>query len=56
MAEYLDQFKILKTVSKVGDDEALYLVKQGLNLCILSLIYGNDTGLPTTYAKIIKKA
>ena len=31
VAEYLDQLKILKMTSKVGDDEALYLVKHGLN-------------------------
>jgi hypothetical protein len=27
VAEYLDQFEILKTISTVGNDEALYLVK-----------------------------
>jgi hypothetical protein len=36
VAEYLDQFKILKTISTVGNDEALYLVKRGLNPHILS--------------------
>jgi hypothetical protein len=40
----------------VGNDEALYLVKQGLNPRILSLIYGNDADLLTTYTEIIKKA
>jgi hypothetical protein len=56
VAEYLDQFEILKMISKVGDEEALYLVKWGLNLRILLLIYGNDADPPTTYAEIIKKA
>jgi hypothetical protein len=57
VAEYLDQFEILKTISTVGNDEALYLVKQGLNRPrILSLIYGNDADPPTTYTEIIKKA
>jgi hypothetical protein len=56
VAEYLDQFEILKTISTVGNDEALYLVKRGLNLRILSLIYGNDADPPTTYTEIIKKA
>jgi Holliday junction resolvasome RuvABC DNA-binding subunit len=56
VAEYLNQFKILKTISKVGDKEALYLAKRGLNPHILSLIYGNDADLLTTYAEIIKKA
>jgi hypothetical protein len=27
VAQYLDQFEILKTISSVGNDEALYLVK-----------------------------
>jgi hypothetical protein len=27
VAEYLDQFEILKTISKIGDEEVLYLVK-----------------------------
>jgi hypothetical protein len=40
----------------VGNDEALYLVKQGLNPHILSLIYSNDADPPTTYTEIIKKA
>jgi hypothetical protein len=31
VAKYLDQFEILKTISTVGNDEALYLVKRGLN-------------------------
>ena len=56
VAQYLDQFEILKTISGVGNDEALYLVKRGLNPRILSLIYGNDSDLPTSYADIIKKA
>jgi hypothetical protein len=56
VTQYLDQFEILKTISSVGNDEALYLVKRGLNPCILSLIYGNDADPPTTYAEIIKKA
>jgi hypothetical protein len=56
VAEYLDQFEILKTISTVGNDEALYLVKRGLNPRILSLIYGNDADPPTTYTEIIKKA
>jgi hypothetical protein len=56
VAQYLDQFEILKTISSVGNDEALYLVKRGLNPHILSLIYGNDADPPTTYAEIIKKA
>jgi hypothetical protein len=56
VAEYLDQFEILKTMSTVGNDEALYLVKRGLNPRILSLIYGNDADPPTTYTEIIKKA
>jgi hypothetical protein len=47
VAEYLDQY---------SGDEALYLVKRGLNPRILSLIYGNDADLPTTYTEIIKKA
>ena len=56
VAQYLDQFEILKTISGVGDSEALYLVKRGLNPRILSLIYGNDSDPPTSYAEIIKKA
>jgi hypothetical protein len=56
VAEYLDQFEILKMISTVGNDEALYLVKRGLNPHILSLIYGNDANPPTTYTEIIKKA
>jgi hypothetical protein len=56
VAEYLNQFEILKMISTVGNDEALYLVKRGLNPCILSLIYCNDADLPTTYTEIIKKA
>jgi hypothetical protein len=56
VAEYLDQFEILKMISTVGNDEALYLVKQGLNPHILSLIYGNDADPPTTYTEIVKKA
>ena len=56
VAEYLDQFEILKSISKVGSEEALYLVKRGLNPHILSLIYGNDADPPTTYDEIIRKA
>jgi hypothetical protein len=56
VAEYLNQFEILKMISTVGDEEALYLVKRGLNPRILLLIYGNDVDPPTTYAEIIKKA
>ena len=56
VAKYLDQFKILKMTSKVGNNEALYLIKWGLNLHILSLIYGNNNDPPVTYADTIKKA
>jgi hypothetical protein len=56
VTKYLDQFEILKMISTVGNNKALYLVKRGLNPHILSLIYGNDADPPTTYTEIIKKA
>jgi len=56
VATYIDRFEILKTISKIGDAEALYLVKRGLNPRILSVIYSSHNDPPTTYAALIDQA
>jgi hypothetical protein len=56
VATYLDKFDILKTQSGIANEEALYLVKRGLNPRILALIYGSDVDPPNTYALLTTKA
>ncbi len=41
IAMYLDRFEILKSISKIGDTKALYLIWRGLNPRILSVMYAS---------------
>ena len=53
---YLDHFKILKNISTIGDAKALYLIKQGLNPYILTIIYASSDDPPTTYKALTDQA
>ena len=52
---YLDRFEILKTRSNLKDEEALYLIKRGLNPKILAMIYSTAEEAPATYTAFIDK-
>jgi hypothetical protein len=56
VATYLDRFEILKSISKIGDAEALYLVKRGLSPRILTVIYASHDDPPTTYKELVDQA
>ena len=52
---FLDKFKILKGISRLRDEESLYLLHQGLAPRIMSLIYGSDIAPPDNYADFVTK-
>ena len=52
---FLDKFKILKGISRLRDEESLYLLCQGLAPRIMSLIYGSDVAPPDNYTDFAAK-
>ena len=52
---FLDKFEILKGISRLKDEESLYLLCQGLTPHIMSLIYGSNVAPPDNYKDFVTK-
>ena len=50
---YLDQFEILKSVTKTTDDTAYYLLTRGISANVLNRLYGSKEKVPETYKELV---
>src|SRR6266704_950073 len=50
---YLDQFEILKSVTKTTDDTAYYLLTRGISSNVLNRLYGSKEKVPETYKELV---
>ncbi len=50
---YLDQFEILKSVTKTTDDTAYYLLTRGISSNVLNRLYGSKEKVPDTYKELV---